>query len=145
MLTAIREAYEEVGIIPAAQPSALSKGASEELDFYEYWSQHKVRIDASKMHYASRLVTPAAYAPKRKRFDATFFLVNLDTPDLPIALEKSENDAYMWIDPLTALNKFVKQSLPLSVPTTGTLFSLAHFDDLEELNDANKKAEDQKF
>lgn len=97
------------------------------------------------MHYASRLVTPAAYAPKRKRFDATFFLVNLDTPDLPIALEKSENDAYMWIDPLTALNKFVKQSLPLSVPTTGTLFSLAHFDDLEELNDANKKAEDQKF
>ena len=36
MLTAIREAYEEVGIIPASQPSALSKGSSEELDFYEY-------------------------------------------------------------------------------------------------------------
>jgi len=146
-VAAIREAFEEAGILLALDKESLTgpdllnqqtaarfqqhrdnlnnKGG----DFIEILNQENLILDAGTMHYIARWITPVG---PPKRFDARFFIAQMPDKQAPIHDDK-ELVHSRWMSPLTILKKFDAQEMELMVPTVRMIRNLAQFGSADEV------------
>jgi len=132
-VAAIRETFEEVGVLLADVPSAEVAPARERMRAGTtltsliadagWW----LRADAL-VPYA-RWVTPAV---ERRRFDARFFFA-IAPPDQEAAHDREEVVAGEWLTPQEALDASVRGAIVLAPPTLRTLEEMSSYADIDAL------------
>ncbi len=136
-LAAVRELFEEVGILLAAESisadlasrlPALHRALIERaLSFAALLEQENLRCDLGRLGYFSHWQTPSQLA---HRFDTRFFIAALppgQTP-LPSSYEVAHS---LWLAPERAMQLHERGELPMTFPTFASLRTLADFDTLE--------------
>jgi 8-oxo-dGTP pyrophosphatase MutT (NUDIX family) len=144
-VTAIRELFEETGVLLAITPDGtmatmdrdLNRSLAEKhtallgrrLSFIELLEAEKLYCDTTQMAYFSHWRTPAQF---KVRFDTRFFLaaVPAEHPSLAASPEVVHS---LWLSPDHALERFGQGTLPMIFPTFASLRTLADFDSLESL------------
>ncbi len=141
-VAALREAFEEAGILLVDEPSDRS---TDDLDgelrdcrqslvagqctFTEIVETLDLHLDVAALAYVAHWVTPEG-APRR--FDTRFFLASVPshqraTPD------RSEIVGQVWVTPLDALDHYRRGHFELVLPTVKNLEFLASFDTVDNL------------
>lgn len=143
LFAALREAFEETGLLPAAGPSApeavrAAQAGRDRLlagsvTFAELLRESGIRIDTSDVVYFSRWITPVQLS---RRYDTRFFLARHPGGEPKLT---REHTAFAWLDPAEALTRFAAGRLPMLFPTRTTLELLDRFDSLEEVFGAFRK------
>jgi 8-oxo-dGTP pyrophosphatase MutT (NUDIX family) len=147
---ALREAFEEAGILLAAPEPGAADGdlAGGLLDhsrtrlnagtahFAELLAHHRLVLDLGDVHLFSHWLTPEG-APRR--YDTWFFVA-----PAPQGQEGSHDDAELvhseWVRPGDALARYAAGDLDLIFPTLRTLRVLESFDTATALLDAAREA-----
>lgn len=137
VFAALREAFEETGLLPAAadaSSSALMAARARReslldgsLTFVELLAESGVRLDASTVVYFSRWITPVEFS---RRYDTRFFLARHTGGEPELT---REHTAFAWLDPADALARFAAGRLPMLFPTRTTLELLDRFGSLDEV------------
>lgn len=137
-IAAIRELFEEVGVLLAVTPAGCAAGMSDEkrrrlvrreISFRELLESENLLCDGGALRYFSHWLTPAEFAV---RFDTRFFIAVLPPDQVP--LERSEEVAHaLWIPPERGMQLYDKGNLPMIFPTYASLRTLADFESVESL------------
>ncbi len=145
-IAAIRETFEEVGILLGGSPSG---------DFVSFhdknirarYSEHRRRLYASEItlgdiareesivFYPDILVPYAHWITpefEKMRFDTRFFLAKLPPEQRPVA-DAMELTESLWVTPKIALEKHCKKEIMLMPPTLKTIEELSAFESIEAL------------
>jgi 8-oxo-dGTP pyrophosphatase MutT (NUDIX family) len=146
-IAAIREAFEEAGILLALdkeslQPLDLSEPVVERRfqqhrddindsnrNFIEIVKEEALILDAGEMHYIARWVTPLG--PPR-RFDARFFIARMPSNQTPIH-DDGELVHSQWMSPREILRQAEAEKMVLMSPTLRMVKNLALFDSAEQV------------
>jgi 8-oxo-dGTP pyrophosphatase MutT (NUDIX family) len=144
-VAAIRELFEEVGILLAVTPDGRSAWMDPDLNqrlakkhtallvgnisFHALLEAENLYCDITQLAYFSYWQTPSQF---KLRFDTRFFLASVpaDHPPLAVSPEVAHS---VWLSPDHALRLFSKGTLPMIFPTFASLRTLADFDSLESL------------
>jgi glyoxylase-like metal-dependent hydrolase (beta-lactamase superfamily II)/8-oxo-dGTP pyrophosphatase MutT (NUDIX family) len=141
MLAAIRECFEEAGILLAADENGKLVGESHKvhtnrnavfegkLTLDDLCQQHKLTIPLDRLAYLSRWTTPPGLP---RRFDARFFVATAPD-DQPASHDGIETIDHVWIDPAEALEDHRCGRRLLGLPTLRTLRILSDFDNTDTL------------
>jgi 8-oxo-dGTP pyrophosphatase MutT (NUDIX family) len=134
-IAAVREVFEETGVLLARTTNGEWAGSSDQDASLESWreqlmqdktslgellSQNSFRLDPDALAYMAHWITPV---PEPRRYDTRFFLARLPEAATVRADSREMTDA-QWLSPATALNRFEAGSLPMVFPTVKTLQSL---------------------
>ena len=146
-ITAIREAFEEAGILLALQQDThqpldlsqpeIEKRFSQHRDdindsnrkFFEIIQDENLILDAGCMHYIARWITPKG--PPR-RFDARFFIARMPVDQTPIH-DNGELVHSKWLSPKEILEQVEAEKMVLMSPTLRMVKNLALFDSAEQV------------
>ena len=146
-VAAIREAFEEAGILLALQrdnhepldltPPEIEKRFSQHRDdindssrqFMEIIRDENLILDAGVMHYVARWITPKG--PPR-RFDARFFIAKMPSNQTPIH-DNGELVHSEWLSPNEILEQAEAGKMVLMSPTLRMIKNLALFDSAEQV------------
>ncbi len=146
-IAAIREAFEEAGILLALNKTDLSPLQLTEVDVEKRFQQHRddindssrnfieiikdenLILDAGVMHYIARWITPEG--PPR-RFDARFFIARMPENQTPIH-DDGELVHSAWMAPGEILEKAEAGDMVLMSPTLRMVKNLALFDSSEQV------------
>jgi 8-oxo-dGTP pyrophosphatase MutT (NUDIX family) len=146
-VAAIREAFEEAGILLALQrdnhepldltPPEIEKRFSQHRDdindssrqFMEIIREENLILDAGVMHYVARWITPKG--PPR-RFDARFFIAKMPSNQTPIH-DNGELVHSEWLSPNEILKQAEAGKMVLMSPTLRMIKNLALFDSAEQV------------
>lgn len=131
VVAAIREAFEEVGILLAEGAERLAPEEAREMreallggaSFGELLERHGLRLDARRLVPAGRWFTPP-FSPIR--FDTRFYLARLDG-EAAVSLNGEEVASAGWIAPEEALAMWERGEALLHPPTHHALAALAGF------------------
>jgi 8-oxo-dGTP pyrophosphatase MutT (NUDIX family) len=142
VLAAIREAFEETGILLArVADDATNPGGrdgldiarrallAEVVDLRQVFVTRSLRIAADQLLYVAHWITPE---PEPRRYDTRFFLarVGADAVCTPHEEEATES---VWLTARGALHFFESGSLRMLPPTVHTLRRLAGFRSVDEI------------
>lgn len=137
-LAAIREAFEETGILVAhdaasATPPTAQEDAEvhelrdalmeERVGFAQVLDRMGCRLDGTAVEYLAHWITPEA---EPRRYDTRFFAAKVREGAHALVDEREMTDA-LWISPAEALARCRDGSLPMVFPTIRTLEELAAF------------------
>ena len=146
-IAAVREAFEEAGILLALNRDKLTRLDLSDADsalrfrkhrddvndrkrnFHEILRQENLIIDAGAMHYVARWITPIG--PPR-RFDARFFVVHMPVNQIPVHDDR-ELVHSCWMSPRVILDKVEREEMILMTPTLRMVKNLAMFDSAEKV------------
>lgn len=146
-IAAIREAFEEAGILLALdkqslRPLDLTEPAAQRRfqqhrddindsnrNFIEIIKDEALILDAGQMHYIARWVTPLG--PPR-RFDARFFITRMPSNQTPIH-DDGELVHSRWMSPKEILRQAEAEKMVLMSPTLRMVKNLALFDSAEQV------------
>lgn len=141
-VAAIRECFEECGVLLAYRDGALIRWSSEdeierfngyrqqlidgELTMLEVCRRERLRLAADRVHYFSHWLTPEV-APRR--FDTRFFIAAMPANQQTIAhaWETADDE---WVRPADALQAHADGRWQMISPTLTTLGSIAGFADV---------------
>jgi len=151
-LAALREAFEETGILVAhAADGSAPETAAESADvdalrgelmedrvsFADVLDRLGCRIDGASIEYLAHWITPK---PEPRRYDTRFFAAKVRQGATPIVDPREMTDA-VWITPRGALTRHERGDLPMVFPTIMTLKQLsAHASTSEALADLRRRA-----
>ena len=143
-IAAIRETFEEVGILFAYQRSSelLSFNEEESLRFDSYRKKvqenlislkemirkEKLLLAVDQLSYFAHWITPEA-APIR--FDTHFFIAPAPTGQVAVH-DAIETTQQLWISPKEALNRHRQNLFPMLPPTVSNLNILSCFSSVDE-------------
>ena len=137
-IAALREAFEETGILVGVGPNAqapptaaasvevevLRNGLMEgSVSFNEALNHLSCRIDGSSIEYLAHWITPER---EPHRFDTRFFAARVQTDAEPIFDPREMTEA-RWLSPKEALARNQGGTLPMIFPTIDTLQRLADY------------------
>ena len=137
-IAALREAFEETGILVGVGPNAqapptaaasvevevLRNGLMEgSVSFNEALKHLSCRIDGSSIEYLAHWITPER---EPRRFDTRFFAARVQTDAEPIFDPREMTEA-RWLSPKEALSRNQGGTLPMIFPTIDTLQRLADY------------------
>jgi 8-oxo-dGTP pyrophosphatase MutT (NUDIX family) len=141
-VAALREAFEEAGILLAANPSGTPatidperlRGARAALlageeTFANLLAQLDVVLDARALWHFSRWITPPSEA---RRFDTHFYCCRAPLEQHGSSDEIETHDG-LWIAPAEALRRNAAGTFPMIFPTIKHLESIAVFTTIERL------------
>ena len=149
-VAAIREAFEEAGILLALhrdsqKPLELldadirvrfdalrDKVNDSEIDFLQVVEQEDLILDAAKVHYVARWITPPG--PPR-RFDTRFFVSRMPEAQNPIH-DDNELVNSAWLSPRDVIEKVAAKEMGMLPPTLRMIECLAEFDSADEVMQA---------
>lgn len=135
-LAALREAFEETGILVAVGPAGEPPPTAAEdprvdtvrddlmegrLSFAEVLDRLDCRVDGSSVEYLAHWITPRR---EPRRYDTRFFAARVRAGAEPIVDAREMTDA-VWITPDQALARSNEGALPMIFPTIRTLEQLA--------------------
>jgi 8-oxo-dGTP pyrophosphatase MutT (NUDIX family) len=136
LIAALREAFEETGLLPAAgsldaelrgrlleDRQGLLKG---EISFGSLLRRYGIGLDGTGSEYFARWITPVELS---RRYDTRFFLA--EHPGGEPVLTR-EHTAFAWLTPAEALERFSAGRLPMLFPTRKTLELLSRFHRLDD-------------
>ena len=141
-IAAVREAFEEAGILLALNRDKLTRldlsdaGSAlrfrkhrddvndRKRNFLEILQQENLIVDAGAMHYVARWITPIG--PPR-RFDARFFVVHMPVNQIPVHDDR-ELVHSCWMPPRVILEKVESEEMVLMTPTLRMVKNLAMFE-----------------
>lgn len=136
-VAAIREAFEEVGVLLADhRPGADLEAARDRLlaepdAFPAIAAELDLRLHTDRLVALSRWVTPPTLP---RRFDARFFAASI--PDAADgSLVGDEVEALVWHRPADALEAMADGRIGLWLPTAATLQQLEHVADIDEVGE----------
>jgi 8-oxo-dGTP pyrophosphatase MutT (NUDIX family) len=124
---AVRETFEETGVLLTTPPADLSKHRADvetgAVAFADLLREHDLSIDAAGLHPWGRWITPAG---ETRRYDTRFFV-----GALPVGAQAadvtSESSAAEWIGVGAALEQAQRGERKMLPPTLATLGSLVGF------------------
>jgi glyoxylase-like metal-dependent hydrolase (beta-lactamase superfamily II)/8-oxo-dGTP pyrophosphatase MutT (NUDIX family) len=134
-VAAIREAFEEVGILLADHRPGADLGAARRrllespTDFPSIAEALDLRIRTDLLAPLSRWVTPPILD---RRFDARFF-VAMAPGGVEPTLVGEEVVAHAWHRPIDALESMASGELAMWLPTSTTLTQLLHVESLDDV------------
>ena len=123
-ITAIRETWEEIGVLLANKPMQDTS----KKDFLEKCKELQVRPSIEKLHYFSRCIAPIRTP---KRFDTSFFISIEGGQE--IIVDHKETDAFAWGTPSFFLEEFRMKRIKLWPPQVFILKQLSNFSSLTDL------------
>ena len=143
---AIRECFEEAGVLLAVDKQGLPFSASDtdtkerftayrtavyegKTELHDICDTEGLRLAAGAIDYFSHWITPEG-GPRR--FDTRFF-VGTVPPDQEAHHDESETVAHLWISPEEALSRNTDGRLALMRPTIATLKTFSGIRCIEEL------------
>lgn len=141
-LAALREAFEETGILVAHRPdgsppptAAEDAGVEElrnavledRLTFAQALDALECRIDGEAVAYVAHWITPEA---EPRRYDTRFFAAHAP-PGAQAVIDPREMTDAVWLTPNEALRRREAGALPLVFPTIKTLKQLAAYPSVE--------------
>jgi len=143
-LAAIREAFEETGILvahdaastppPTAQESPAVSGLrnalmEEAISFEEVLDRVECRLDGNAVEYLAHWITPEA---EPRRYDTRFFAAKVRPGAHALVDEREMIDA-LWVTPAEALRRRREGTLPMVFPTIRTLEDLSAFSSVDDI------------
>jgi 8-oxo-dGTP pyrophosphatase MutT (NUDIX family) len=148
-IAALRELFEEAGILPAYDEKgdlfiASSKNMRQRFAHYraslqsgkmnmqEMLVKEGLKLALDRLHYFAHWITPE---PRDIRFDTRFFLALLP-PGQKAEPDREETTRGLWIAPIKALQENIRGTIAPSPPTLKTLEHLAHLQTLNEVLDS---------
>ena len=132
---AIREAFEEVGVLLADAPvdadlvAARDRLLAEPASFPDLAEALDLRLRTDLLVPLSRWVTPPTLA---RRFDARFFAAAVPA-DVEATLIGDEVAAHAWSTPREALDAMAAGTIGMWLPTSATLQQLEHARSVDEV------------
>ena len=131
MVAAIRETFEESGVLLAQGSESLGTARREELrrellggaSFGEMCAREGLGLEGSRLLSAGRWITPP-FSPIR--FDARFFLAQVE-PDVPTSIIPGELSDGGWIRPEEGLARWDRGAVLLHPPNHHVLATLAGY------------------
>jgi len=127
-VTAIREVFEETGLLFADLPPQQARDAWAALRqgprFDELLEPLQPRLIASALRPWSRWVTPTLSSVGRKRFDTRFFIATVPPGQHP-GHDEHEATESLWLTPRTALQQYWDGLIELAPPQIMSLTHLA--------------------
>ena len=131
-VTALREAFEETGVLYAtgadsllaAQASALLR---EGRAFDEVVALMRLRLNASQLTPWTRWITPRVPSVSSKRFDTRFFVAAVPAGQQATHDNHEATDS-VWLAPRAALLRYWDRSIELAPPQIMSLAHLTHHD-----------------
>jgi glyoxylase-like metal-dependent hydrolase (beta-lactamase superfamily II)/8-oxo-dGTP pyrophosphatase MutT (NUDIX family) len=136
-VAAIREAFEEVGVLLADHAPAVDLAAARSRlladagAFPALADALDLRLRTDRLVPLSRWVTPRSMP---RRFDARFFAAGFPE-DAAVTLVGDEVLAQGWHRPLDALESMAAGGLGMWLPTSTTLMQLAHARSIEDIGE----------
>ena len=144
-VAAIRELFEEAGVLLAMHPDGALVGsdhrlvgelptlraalAAGELDLATLLERHDLRLPADRLVSIARWQTPRAYP---RRFDARFFAVELPA-GATLDLDPREVAGHAWLTPTAALARMAAGQIQLWPPTSTTLQRLERITEIRAI------------
>ncbi len=137
LVCALREAYEEVGLLLASgEDESLSRmDAADAAVFLEDCLAAEVTLATDALVPAGRWVTPAG---SPIRFDARFFIARVPTGWEPVP-DPREVESWLWVRPGAALARLAAGELIMAPPTIEMLQRLEAFPGSTESLEALRK------
>lgn len=154
-IAAIRESFEEAGILLACQasgepvtltdPEAIRRFERErerlnagEGDFIAFVQAERLRLAADRLVYFGHWITPLG-APRR--YDTRFFIARAPACQEPLH-DNVETIAHAWVRPEAALAAHARGEFDMRTPTIKTLESFARYRSVDELIAAMRALQD---
>ena len=147
-VAAIRECFEECGVLLAYRDGALLRWAHEgevarfneyreqlirgEISMLEVCRLERLQLAADRVWYFSHWITPE---PVPRRFDTRFFIAAMPADQQTIAHHRETADDE-WVRPQDALDACAAGRWQMISPTLTTLASMASFTDVARMLDA---------
>lgn len=141
-LAALREAFEETGILVGVRPdgssppsAAVDAAVNEVRDrlmtdllvFSDALSELECRIAGDAVEYIAHWITPI---PEPRRYDTRFFAARVPPGTEAIVDPREMTDA-LWLSPGEALHRCDEGTLPMVFPTIKTLEELERFNSVD--------------
>ena len=143
---AIRETYEEAGVLMARHSDGTPVDASDPefvgargalnagtLDFMTFVATHDLMLATAELHPFAHWITPAGSV---RRYDTRFFICA--APPGAYEHDNAELVSSTWTRPLDALNAADRGELDLILPTRRSLEILAAFDRAADVIEATQ-------
>ena len=152
-VAAIRECFEEAGVLLARNSQTKQLVAFDEPAIIQRFDEARLKIHDSSLsvidlclsenlslvtesiHYVSHWITPVGEA---RRFDTRFFVARAPESQEPLH-DSQETIASLWVRPQDALDKLARGDLAMFPPTSENLKFLANFKTTAEVLAAAKK------
>ncbi len=152
-VAAIRECFEEAGVLLARNSQTKQLVAFDEPTIIKRFDEARLKIHDSSLsminlcrsenlslvtdsiHYVSHWITPVGEA---RRFDTRFFVARAPESQEPLH-DSQETIASLWVQPQDALDKLARGELAMFPPTSENLKFLANFKTTDEVLAAAKK------
>jgi 8-oxo-dGTP pyrophosphatase MutT (NUDIX family) len=140
-VAAIRESFEEAGILLAVDPEGRFVDLDAEAGLHR-WAVHRREVDQGRrrlvevcaeeslrlavgeMHYFGHWITPVG-APRR--YDTRFFLAAAPTNQTPLHDDR-EVIANEWVRPIDALHRCLAGEITMMPPTISSLKAMTRFE-----------------
>ncbi len=138
LVAAVRETFEEAGVLLASTAAGVDLAAIREqllggASFLELAATIDMQIDSTALTPYARWVTPKM---ESRRFDTRFYIAVL--PEGQTAShDGTETTSAVWLRPASAIEDMLAGRIKLAPPTVRTLHWMAEFDDAKSvINDA---------
>ena len=121
-VAALRETFEESGVLLAAATGPNSALPLVSTDFHARLAARQLRLHTSAVQPWMRWITPRMPSVSSKRFDTRFFIAAMPHGQLA-AHDNVETTQSAWLAPRTALAQYWEREIELAPPQ---IMSLAH-------------------
>ena len=119
-VAALRETYEEAGVLLTETPVAAQADAAP--DFHSVLSAQGLRLNVAALQPWVRWITPRMPSVSSKRFDARFFIAAMPAHQTAVH-DNVEATASAWLGPREALEQYWNHTIEMAPPQ---IMSLAH-------------------
>ncbi len=137
-IAAIRESYEELGVLLARHPDGRHVDDADiatihrHEPFFEHCQARGLRLAADEVYLLARWITDRDLP---KRFDVPFLVARMPQGQQPVA-DEAEQFEPVWVRPADALARHAAGSFPMIFPTLRTLERLREFPNVQAVLDA---------
>lgn len=137
-VAALREAFEESGVLFAERASERARAAAmlrEGRAFGEVLGELGLKLQTRGVLPWSRWITPHRPSVMNKRFDTRFFVAALP-PEQEARHDEHETTESLWLSPRAALEQYRDQQIELAPPQIMSLAHLARHGSVQSVLDA---------
>lgn len=138
-ITAVRETFEELGVllahhadgtpVSAAEVAAMDRSSGNAFSFVEQCAARGLRLATDKVYTLAQWITDRDLP---KRFDVPFLVARMPADQVPVA-DDAEQFEPVWVRPADALARHAKGRFHMIFPTLRTLKRLTVFSTVDSV------------